>query len=182
MNRDDVNHLIMNLHLQSYAYAHQFIFNKVVLDAACGTCFGSMIYSTGAKSIVSVDKDQEAIDHGKKLKFFCPIEFAVKDLDKDLLPQADICISIETIEHLNGGGFFLKNLRTKLLIFSVPIDMGGGYHKVEFKTPEDAAKHLQNNGWKPVEAFLSNRQYAVNEKGQEYKIVSSTFMGMAERT
>jgi len=145
------DNFVMNIHLRSYAFAHLYVNQKVVLDAACGTCFGSMIFSTGAKKIIAVDKSKEAIAYGKKLKFFCPITYLVKDLDKDILPEADVCVSIETIEHLNGDGFFLKNLKVEFLIFAMPIGMynPGGFHKMLFEKPEEATKYLVDNGWKP---------------------------------
>lgn len=170
-NATDLDHYAMNLHLHCYAFAHQFIFRKSVLDAACGTCFGSMIYSTAAKSIVCIDRDREAILHGGKLPFFCPTEWMVKDLDKDLLPAADVCISIETIEHLNGNGFFLKNLKVKELVFTVPINMPGEYHRLVFHTTGEAVAYLAEHGWK-VNIMLTVKDL----KGEEMEL-----MGVAER-
>lgn len=143
------DHFTMTVHVRAYAFAHMYIYQKVVLDAACGTCFGSMIFSTGAKQIIAIDKSKEAIAYGKKLKFFCPISFLVKDLEKDKLPKADVCVSIETIEHLKDG-FFLKNLDVKVLVFAVPIGMLslGGHHKILFSKPEEVTKHLEKYGWK----------------------------------
>jgi SAM-dependent methyltransferase len=173
MNADALGHYTMNLHLQSYAFAHKFIFQKRILDAACGTCFGSMIYSTAAKSIVCIDKSAEAIQHGSKLPYFCPTEWMVKDIDKDLLPKADVCVSVETIEHLDGDGFFLKNLRVKQLVFTVPINHPGDFHRLVFPTPEDAMKHLWENGWKVLGATLSSdgQLMGVAERTHEAKII-----------
>ena len=140
----------LNSHIQLYAIAHSFLFNKSVIDAACGTCFGSHIFSTAAKKILAVDKSQEAIDYGKKLPFYCPMTFKQVDLNKEILPKADVCVSIETIEHLNPDNFFLKHLNTKLLVYSLPMRMPidrYGYHKIVLKDKQDAVNYIRAGGW-----------------------------------
>jgi hypothetical protein len=171
----------MSLHLQAYAFVHPFIFQKTILDAACGTCFGSMIYSTGAAKIFAIDKDAGAIKHGKKLKFFCPVDFMVRDLDKDMLPEADVCVSVETIEHLNGNGFFLNNLRTKYLIFTIPINMGGPYHKLVFKDSDEAIDHLRQYGWIAKSALFKRCEIPMVDSEHEYILTNDMLMGIAER-
>ncbi len=150
MNKNAAYHYIMNLHLQAYVFAHRYVFKKKILDAACGTCFGSMIFSTAAKSIIAIDKNTEAIEYGtKKLPFFCPMRFITADLEKTVLPKADICVSLETIEHLKDT-FFLENLKVKTLLYSVPINMPvdkDSFHKQFFPTPEAAVKHIKAGGW-----------------------------------
>ncbi len=147
-NQSGLNHYVFYLHLQAYIFAYRYIHNKNILDAACGAGFGSMIFSTAAKSIIAVDKNQKAMDHGKeKLPFFCPIKFLKADLEKDILPKADICVSIETIEHLKNK-FFLEHLKVNKLIYSVPIKMPAvGFHKQTFPTAKDAIKYLTSAGW-----------------------------------
>jgi len=181
MKSSGMDHLTMNLHLQAYTFAHQFLLGKTVIDAACGTCFGSMIYSTAAKSIIAVDKSEEAIDHGKRLPSFCPIIYMVMDLNNDLLPEADLCISIETIEHLNGDGFFLKNLDVKQLVFTLPIGEAGGYHKIEFQTSDDAISHLIDNGWKKITGILRKIQAPAKFPEGDGAVVHEMIMGIAER-
>lgn len=175
-------HYFMYLHLQAYTWAYQFLFQKTVLDAACGACFGSMIYSTGAKSIIAVDKDAEAIEQGKRLKYFCPITYMVKDLNQDVLPEADVCVSVETIEHLNGDGFFLKNLKTKQLVFTVPINMPSHFHKIVFKSEKGVINYLGSTGWNVIYANIQDTCVASelpdNVRGF---LVSKMMMGIAER-
>jgi hypothetical protein len=181
MKSNGIDHLTMNVHLQAYAFAHQFLLDKTVIDAACGTCFGSMIYSTAAKSIIAVDKSEEAINHGKRLPSFCPIDYLVRNLDRELLPEADLCISVETIEHLNGDGFFLKNLNVKQLVFTIPIGEAGGYHKIEFNTTDKAVSHLMDNGWQKITAVLRKIQSAAIFPEGNGAVVHDMLMGIAER-
>lgn len=151
MRADSNYHFILNVHLQAYWYAHKFVYNKSVIDAACGTCFGTMIFSTAAKRIVAVDKDRKSMDYGKrKLPFFCPVRFLKADLEKDKLPKADICVSIETIEHL-GNKFFLENLKTKELFYTIPTNMPideNGFHKITFDSAGEVVAYIESAGWK----------------------------------
>jgi len=183
MNQSDMDHLTMNIHLHCYAFAHQYILHKKILDAACGTCFGTMIYSTAAESIVAIDKSRSAIDRGKKLPFFCPTTFIVKNLDKQKLPGADVCVSVETIEHLNGDGFFLQNLNVGALVFTVPIDMysSGGFHKMNFKTVDDVSKYLNKNGWRIASAMQTTRKITASSPVGVTGVLSDSLMGVAER-
>ena len=183
VGEDPFKHYIMNLHLQAYTWVHQYCFGKKILDAACGTCFGTMIYSLGAKEIIAVDKDKKAIESGKKLKQFCPVKYLVKDLDKDILPEADICVSVETIEHLNGDGFFLKNLKVNTLVFTIPLAMPGEFHNLVFNTEQEAVHYLKKNGWHPKRSVIQTTSVLVedNVKGL-YNVQTYAFMGVAERS
>lgn len=145
--REDIHHVTMSIHLHMWTFAHMWVNKKNVIDAACGTCFGGMIYSTSANRLLCVDKNLPALKMGSKLPFFCPTTMMKADLNRDVLPEADVCVSVETIEHLNGEGFFLSQLRTKQLVFSVPIDMPGGHHLLNFETVEAATEHLNKYGW-----------------------------------
>jgi predicted RNA methylase len=149
MRKNKLYHFVLNVHLQLYIFAHRVIYNKKIIDAACGTGFGTMIFSTAAKRILAVDKSQKAIDYAqKKLPFFCPVKFKKVNLETDILPEADVCVSLETIEHLKDT-FFLENLNVDKLVYSLPIDMSMGvYHKHRFKTAEDAIAYVKSGGWR----------------------------------
>ena len=183
VGKDPYMHYAMGLHLQAYSWAYQYCFGKTILDAACGTGFGTMIYSLGAKKVIAVDKDEDALNSGKKLKRFCPVKYMVKDLDKDILPEADICVSVETIEHLNGNGFFLQNLKVNALVFSIPIAMPGEFHKLIFKTEQEAVKHLKDNGWNPVINMIQKTSVLVDDNINGMGLINTyAYMGVAERS
>ena len=155
MRGDPGLHYTLNLHLQAYVFAHRFIHKKSVLDAACGTCFGTMIFSTACKKIIGVDKDKEAIQYGKdRLTFCCPSKFLVKDLNEDELPKTDVCVSIETIEHLRPDNKFLKKLKADELIFTVPLNMPGVFHLVSYESPQQFDTYLKKCGWEPKEQLI----------------------------
>jgi len=53
-------------HVTRYMFASQYVKDKKVLDIACGSGGGSAILADhGVQSIVSVDRDQEAIRYAK---------------------------------------------------------------------------------------------------------------------
>jgi len=140
-----------------------------------------MIYSTAASSIICVDNSKKAIDHGKKLPMFCPTIYLVRDLNKQVLPEADACVSVETIEHLNSDGFFLKNLNVKELIFAVPIKMSGGFHKISFDSPEEWLEYISSNGWAIEYAYVSEESIPVGTTDVTEILQGKNLMGVAKR-
>ena len=70
------------------------------------------------------------------------IHFIKANLEKDLLPEHDICVSLETIEHLENPDFFLSQLKGKELVFSVPLNSlaVSKFHIYDFKTADDIAE------------------------------------------
>jgi SAM-dependent methyltransferase len=86
-----------------YNFASNFVKNKVVLDVACGTGYGSSyLKKKGARVVIGGDISEEAIEYAKThyeregLSFIC--------LDATNMPFSrnyfDVLISIETIEHI----------------------------------------------------------------------------------
>ena len=100
-------------HKERYDFASKFCRGKSVLDAACGTGYGSEILAEkGAIDVTGVDISSEAIDEAKKyyqhpkLQF---IELDVLNLDS-LGKKFDMVVSFETIEHLAKPDKFLKQV------------------------------------------------------------------------
>lgn len=148
-------------HIERYFYAMRFVLGKTVIDAACGTCYGSFLLSLGAKHVFMADKDLHSIAYGQRFPFGCETDYKACDLETDLLPEADVCVSFETIEHLSGDGFFLKNLKCKELIFSFPLKSPSQYHKLVFKYPEDGQQYIESCGWK-----VEEMKWQFNEMGE----------------
>lgn len=148
------NSYVLFQHLYRYVYAISHIYNKSVLDASAGTCYGSFLLSMVAKKLICADISKEALEEGKKLPFCSPVEYIVADFNKTALPKADVCVSFETIEHLENAPFFLKNLKTKELIFSIPLQNINPYHKLVFVDKDTVIKYLESQGWHVFEAFM----------------------------
>jgi len=141
-------------HMWRYLYAMRFIREKVVLDAACGSGYGARMLSWGAKRVTGVDKDISFTeDCGPDVKFI------QVDLNKDILPAVNTCVSFETIEHLENPEFFLSNLLCDELIFSIPLDSPPNeFHKIRYKEP-DIMSLLEKTRWKLQESDIQDKKY-----------------------
>lgn len=101
-----------------------------VLDAACGTGYGSAILKAAASEVVGLDKSFEAVKlaHARYGKGDGRATFFACDLDERLpYPAAAFAavVSVETIEHLQAPGRFLTEARRVLapggvLLLSTP--------------------------------------------------------------
>lgn len=154
-------------HLERYLFAMKFIQGRKVLDAAAGTCYGSWMLSLLASEVISADISREALDDGKDLPYVSKHSYLQADFNKDILPEADVCVSLETIEHLNDD-FFLQNLKVKELIFSIPLNPVIGdkivtnpFHTKLFLTAQDAIDHIYAGGWKPTQITMQGTRYVL---------------------
>lgn len=90
-------------HLHRYAFAMQFVSNKVVLDIASGEGYGCNLLSKIAKQVIGIDISVVAIEHSK-IKYSKPnLTFLTGSVVNIPLPDhsVDIIVSFETIEHHN---------------------------------------------------------------------------------
>ncbi|UTH76566.1 glycosyltransferase [Chromobacterium sp. IIBBL 290-4] len=92
-------------HYHRYALISPFVKDKVVLDIACGTGYGSnVLYHAGAKMVFGVDISSEAVDYAKThyTSDEKNINFIEGSVTKIPFPDNyfDIVVSYETIEHL----------------------------------------------------------------------------------
>lgn len=131
-------------HLNRYYFALAFGRDKVVLDIACGSGYGSNILSSKAKKVIGVDISEDAIFYANKhykkenLQYIkMPIE-ALKLDDK-----VDVIISFETIEHIKNEKAYFEAIEELLsekgiFIVSTPLAEIDGqsksnlYHVNEF--------------------------------------------------
>lgn len=101
-------------HLNRYNFALEYVNDKVVLDIACGSGYGSKILSEKAKKVIGVDISEESINFAKqnfdskKIKFFVG---DVTNLNFIKNNSIDIVISFETIEHLEDYRRFLEEIK-----------------------------------------------------------------------
>jgi len=142
------NSIIYNEHLIRYKLAGEFVKGKIVLDIACGSGYGAKILSeNGAKEIVAVDIDEEAIKNSQKNFGKENIRYIVGDcLDTKLENQKfDVVVSFETIEHLKNQDKYLEELKRILkddgmIVISTPNREVFGnkntYHRHEFEKQE----------------------------------------------
>lgn len=134
-------------HVVRYAGAAPIVKNKVVLDIASGSGYGTAMLAKTAKKVFGVDYNNEAIAYAKHMygaKNITFLQGSATDIPlKD--NSVDVVVSFETIEHIEDYQQFMKEIKrvlTKkgLLILSTPNDKefpeGAHYHLHEFEQKE----------------------------------------------
>lgn len=100
-------------HMQRYAKFTEICNGKKVLDAACGTGYGSIhLLKTGnAHSVLGIDIAKDAIDFANNYSAE-GLRFRQHDCMKllELGEKFDVVISFETIEHLPDPGKFIQQV------------------------------------------------------------------------
>ena len=118
---------LYNEHRARYWFARRAASGKNVLDAACGTGYGSALLAETARAVVGVDVARDALDYAAQHFQAGNLRFAQADCLA--LPFAaarfDLVTAFEIIEHLDGVELFLAELRRVLdpagvLILSTP--------------------------------------------------------------
>jgi ubiquinone/menaquinone biosynthesis C-methylase UbiE len=102
-------HGLFQEHLSRYVFALQFTKNKLVLDIACGTGYGSYyLAEQGATLVVGSDASAVALNYAKKYKRQ-NLLFTLSNALKMPYPDDsfDVVVSYETIEHIEQDGVFL---------------------------------------------------------------------------
>lgn len=153
------------VNLERYLYACHHVAGKTVLDAGCGSGLGSYLYSLSAKKVFAVDYSDEAHAYAARFPFIDgKVSFIKANLEniEDIkkLPQTDICVAIEFLEHIDDPAMFLENIRAEVLVFSVPLHSlaVSKHHKFAIKDEYDVKKlidpfynvgqyHVQNKRW-----------------------------------
>lgn len=157
-------------HVERYTFASKYVKDKDVIDVACGCGYGSNILSKTAKSVIGGDFSEVAVNYAKKHWSNDNITFQQTNIkDKPKLGDADVFVSLETLEHIdhelvNTLDFYKKNLKKDgLLIMSHPDneeDLKINPYHVHFNiTRKSMVKLLNDNGFEIVEVM--------NQKGYD---------------
>jgi len=114
-------------HMGRYLFTKPFVSGKTVLDAACGSGFGSKILSGEAKKVIGIDRCPETIRYCNSIYQTNNLAFFQMDCRYLAFPPSsfDIAVSFETLEHLKEPKVFLQELNRVLkvngmLIISTP--------------------------------------------------------------
>lgn len=117
-------------HMHRYSTLMNVLHDKIVLDAACGTGYGSNMIASVAANVYGIDISQEAIDYAIS-NFGSRKNLSYVKGDITALPfpdnTFDVVVSFETIEHINEKMqcMFLSEIKRVLnpngiLIMSTP--------------------------------------------------------------
>ncbi|WP_023974328.1 class I SAM-dependent methyltransferase [Clostridium beijerinckii] len=90
-------------HLHRYNSVSDLVKDKIVLDIACGTGYGSALLAKNAKYVYGVDISQEAIDYCNEKYNMDNLNYQKGSISEIPLEDSsiDVIISFETIEHVN---------------------------------------------------------------------------------
>lgn len=149
-------------HLSRYNSVLNIVKDKVVLDIASGSGYGTKLMSKNAKRVIGVDYSKDAIRYAKTHYKADNITYLTGDAHQ--LPveekSIDVVISFETIEHLDKPDKFLQEVkrvlkRNGIFVVSTPNDSefmeGNEFHVHEFDLSE--LKKLINKNFTSCEFY-----------------------------
>ena len=102
---------LWNEHISRYAFAASLCKGaERILDAGCGTGYGSKFLSHNAGSVVGIDASADAIDYAARQYAGATTRFLVGLCEDMPVPAAsvDLIVAFEVIEHLAGWRQFLN--------------------------------------------------------------------------
>lgn len=107
---------LLNEHLARYAFAARLSRRKQVLDAGCGSGYGSAELARTAAGVLGIDRSAEAIAFARGEYRAANLRF--EEGDCAALPVADgsidLVVAFEVIEHLEDWRGFLREVRRTL--------------------------------------------------------------------
>ncbi|HHS13285.1 MAG TPA: class I SAM-dependent methyltransferase [bacterium] len=104
--------VVFSRHRYAYEYVQQFVKDKIVIDAGCGTGYGCDILAKKAQSVYGVDYDSQAIAYCKKNYAAPNITFVEMDANSlDLAQRFDIAVTFQVIEHMPNLSKFVQQLK-----------------------------------------------------------------------
>jgi len=98
-------------HLSRYMFAAELSKGRHVLDAGCGTGYGSAILKcTGASRVLGVDTSSTALDYAQTHFAVDGVDFILDDCQElsKVTVAIDLICSLENIEHLTKPEAFLR--------------------------------------------------------------------------
>jgi len=126
-------------HFARYAHARPYARGRRVLDAACGTGFGSAYLARAAEAVLGLDLDERVIAFAREHFAADNCRFAVHDLHEPIRGEDPfgLVTSFETLEHVTDPDRCVRHLAGALAgdgvaLISVPNGtkerLGGGKH------------------------------------------------------
>jgi ubiquinone/menaquinone biosynthesis C-methylase UbiE len=114
-------------HMGRYLFTRQLAHGKFVLDAACGTGYGTAILAQSAYRAIGIDISKETVSYCNQHNQKDNTHFVNMDCTNLAFPKEsfDLVVSFETLEHLKKIKRFVKELHRVLkpngqLIISTP--------------------------------------------------------------
>lgn len=155
-------HIVYGEHIVRYEAAVSLVKNKIALDIASGSGYGTALLAKSAKKMYGVDIDSDAIAYSKKNYSAKNIEFLQGDgihipLDDN---SVEVVVSFETIEHIEDYKTFMKEVQRVLkddglFVLSTPNEVEfpetNHFHIHEFE--KDELEKLVKGYFKNIESY-----------------------------
>jgi 2-polyprenyl-3-methyl-5-hydroxy-6-metoxy-1,4-benzoquinol methylase len=130
---DSGSQKLLDIHLNRYKTAGEYVKGKRVLDIACGVGYGTqMLQQAGANQVIGVDLSTEAIQYAQHHYQQPNIQFISDNAEEfQWSEKFEVIISFETIEHLPHPQKFLQRVRQLLSpegIFLLSVPLGETRH------------------------------------------------------
>lgn len=139
--------LVYGEHLTRYESIEPLVKDKIVLDVASGSGYGSYILATWAKKVIGVEIDQASVNYAQKNYTKPNINYLKGSAENIPVDDhsVDVVVSFETIEHLQNYKKFLSEVKRVLkpdgiVLVSTPNDLefaeDNKFHRHEFTYSE----------------------------------------------
>lgn len=159
-------------HMQRYRSVLSFVKGKKVLDAACGTGYGSALMAQTASEVIGIDISSDAVAFARTRYSHIP-NLSYQEASIEKLPFADhsldMVVSFETIEHVpvHVQQTFLKEIKRCLKDDGILIMSSPDKHTYSELRQLDNKYHIHEFYYDEYTAFLS----------QEFKYIKHYFQG-----
>ncbi|HEX8182887.1 MAG TPA: class I SAM-dependent methyltransferase [Candidatus Saccharimonadales bacterium] len=186
-------HLIYAEHLTRYLAAKPVVENKVVLDIASGSGYGTKLIAESAKFVYGVDVNEDAVKYSQENYDAKNIEYRVGDGESIPLEEnsVDVVITFETIEHIKDYKKFLDEVQRVLkpdgvALVSTPNDVefaeGNHFHLHEFEYNELTS--LLKKYYKNIEPYFQStwKYVAVGSETQLNSDVNCKLLNLTSKT
>lgn len=162
------------LHRFRYHLGRGFVGREdTVADLGCGQGYGSKILAETAKKVIGIDVDEPQIVWNQE--HIEGIEFIHDDLETMDLPDVDVSVSFEVIEHTFAPDKFVENIKKhtkKFIVVSVPCGAeklimvdgipqadGDSTHHSVFDRQEDLDRLFIDGAWDKFYSFQTGVTY-----------------------
>ena len=167
---------LLQAHLRRYHHACESITTRdTVVDAACGSGYGSALLAKRAAWVIGIDDYGDAlVDAQTHYQDQRSLWFVQADLDQCILPACDVLVSLETVEHLRQPERFIQQVRAcarREIILSTPIIPTVGknpFHRSDF-TLDQVRSWFTTDEWIVVQEWL--QEDAAVDFGPVYAVV-----------
>lgn len=152
--------------------------DDVVIDAASGCGAGSEILARSCKQVIGIDFDEDNIQHAvnEHVKDK-PTKFVTADLDEVGLPECDVIISIETLEHVTNPERVVaefQRVAKRAIFVTVPIGKTTDTdptHKTDFMNENEFKNLFKDPNWMEYHSFWQGDHLGVIYRRKEVKPV-----------